>query len=178
MTTRQGRVNQPTDGEPKERFVDFLEVVTGMQFAPLNYPMGRVVLIEDSADYAFLVRRAFQKSCPGEEILHFSHGTEALDFFANVPAGEEGEAAWLVLTDLQMPEVNGFQVLSALKSNPRFCDLPIIVLTTSDSPSDRARSFALGAQDFITKPARIEDLRSTLKAVCGGFRGDEVVQSI
>jgi DNA-binding response OmpR family regulator len=135
--------------------------------------MGRIVLIEDSADYAFLVQRAFQTSCPGEEILHFSHGADALGFFASVPSGEEEHAAWLVLTDLQMPELNGFQVLSALKSNPRFSALPIVILTTSDSQSDREKSLALGAEDFITKPARIEELRGTLKALCKEFRGNE-----
>jgi len=87
------------------------------------------------------------------------------------PDGETGTAAArsllpdLIILDVMMPGMNGYQVCRALKADPATADRPILVLTAKDEPSDRFWAQEVGANDFLTKPVdlpelirRIEDL--------------------
>lgn len=69
----------------------------------------------------------------------------------------------LILPDLNMTRLSGFEVLAELRSSPAYQDLPVVVLTTSDSPPDQARCLSLGANAFLTKPASPQALRLLLK---------------
>lgn len=82
-----------------------------------------------------------------------ANGREALDMI-------EKERPSLVLLDLMMPEIDGYEVLTRLRSNPATEDLRIIILSALNSNEDIIKGFNLGANDFITKPIILEKLTS------------------
>ncbi|MBQ0095231.1 MAG: response regulator [Bacteroidetes bacterium] len=82
-----------------------------------------------------------------------ANGREALDMI-------EKERPSLVLLDLMMPEIDGYEVLTRLRSNPATEDLRIIILSALNSNEDIVKGFNLGANDFITKPIILEKLTS------------------
>lgn len=82
-----------------------------------------------------------------------ANGREALDMI-------EKERPSLVLLDLMMPEIDGYEVLTRLRSNPETEDLRIIILSALNSNEDIVKGFNLGANDFITKPIILEKLTS------------------
>ena len=100
-------------------------------------------------------------------LLAFKLKNEGLDFLA-ASSGQEGcELAashhpGLVLLDLNMPGMDGFQTLKALKNDPRTIDIPVIVLSGNSKPEDKVRAFELGAMDFVTKPFDIHELRARI----------------
>jgi len=82
-----------------------------------------------------------------------ANGREALDFIAkNKPS--------LVLLDLMMPEIDGYEVLKRLRENPETKDLRVVILSALNSNEDIVKGFSLGANDFITKPIILEKLTS------------------
>ena len=82
-----------------------------------------------------------------------NNGREALDFIAkNKPS--------LVLLDLMMPEIDGYEVLKRLRENPNTKDLRVVILSALNSNEDIVKGFSLGANDFITKPIILEKLTS------------------
>jgi CheY-like chemotaxis protein len=111
-----------------------------------------ILLLEDEPADAYLVKMALKENKILANLHHVVDGCEGLDFlqkvgkYANVPRPD------LILLDLNMPRMNGGEFLTAIKSNPMFSDIPVIVLTTSDVESDVVRSYKLGATSFITKP--------------------------
>ncbi|MEN9784986.1 MAG: hypothetical protein RLZZ299_250 [Pseudomonadota bacterium] len=105
---------------------------------------------EDDADDGLLTLRALRKAGVVDGVQWVRDGDEALAVLQASPSG--AERVRLVLLDLQMPRLGGFEVLRALKENPRTRDIPVVVFTSSAHESDRERSLALGAAAFVTKP--------------------------
>ena len=76
----------------------------------------------------------------------------------------------LIVCDLKMPVMDGYEVLAALRRDPRLADIPLIVLTAQSEPSQVRRGMNLGADDYLTKPVNLEDLLSTIQARLGRRR--------
>jgi CheY-like chemotaxis protein len=118
---------------------------------PVAPQSSRILLIEDSDADVFLVRRALNGVLPYE--LQLARDGEAafgfLDGWADDPAAEWPD---LILLDLNLPRIDGFQVLSRIRQNPRLAAIPVIVMTSSDSPADREKMFRLGATVYFRKP--------------------------
>lgn len=118
-----------------------------------------ILLVEDSEDDILIIQRAFKKVKMTNEIYIVHDGQEALDFifhegkYAEVKPPTPG----LILLDINMPKMNGFQVLEKLKSHPAYKIIPIIMLTVSDREEDIIRSYQNGAVSYITKPMSFED---------------------
>jgi CheY-like chemotaxis protein len=120
-----------------------------------------ILAAEDSSDDVFLLREAFKKSAPDSRLLFVSDGSEAVAYLK----GEDGFAnrsefpfPHVLLLDLNMPRMNGFEVLSWLREDPRCCGLMVHVLTASSREADVQRAYALRANSFIVKPNRFNDL--------------------
>jgi CheY-like chemotaxis protein len=105
---------------------------------------------EDDADDGMLTLRALRKAGVVDGVRWVRDGDEALAVLQAAPS--VGARVRLVLLDLQMPRLGGFEVLRALKANPRTRDIPVVVFTSSAHDQDRERSLALGAAAFVTKP--------------------------
>lgn len=132
-----------------------------------------IVLIEDDDGHATLVERNLRRAGISNGFVRFHDGQQALDyFFGPAPiSGATGSAAepaldayppredlmnFVVLLDLKMPRVDGFEVLRRLKESPQTAAVPVIVLTTTDDPREIARCYELGCNVYITKPVEYD----------------------
>jgi CheY-like chemotaxis protein len=105
--------------------------------------MGRVLVVDDEPDVLLLCRLNLQQR--GHELLEASNGTTALEL------ARERHPEVIVL-DLMLPGMNGYEVLESLKQDERTSDIPVLVLTAKSLRADRERSHGLGASGFLTKP--------------------------
>ena len=69
----------------------------------------------------------------------------------------------IILTDINMPDINGLELLSFLKKHPDYCTIPVVIISTEKSEADRKRGLALGADDYLTKPFHPQDLQSMIR---------------
>jgi CheY-like chemotaxis protein len=111
-----------------------------------------VLLVEDDPGDVMMTREAFQDYKLHNELHVVSDGAEAMAFLR-----QEGEYAGrprpdLVLLDLNLPRMDGRQVLESIKSDPDLASIPVVVLTTSENEDDVLRSYSLHANAYVTKP--------------------------
>jgi CheY-like chemotaxis protein len=113
-----------------------------------------IVLAEDDDGHATLIERNLQRSGVVNGVIRVKDGQEALDLvrgegtFADQPP--RGNV--LLLLDINMPRVDGVEVLRRIKSDPRTNAIPIIMLTTTDDPREIERCYQLGCSVYVTKP--------------------------
>jgi two-component system response regulator len=105
-----------------------------------------ILLVEDNPDDVELTRRAFEKSKMLNEIVVASTGQEALDYLST------GVAPSVVLLDLNLPKIDGLEVLRRIRSNERTKRLPVVILTTSTEEKDLISGYDLGANSYVRKP--------------------------
>lgn len=132
--------------------------------------LGPVLLAEDNADYALLVRLAFKDARIGNPLHVVGDGDAAVEYLSACPPREErgGQPRpSLILLDLSLPGRSGFDVLEWLRTQPRFECLPVIVLTSSSDPGDMEHARALGVADYVVKPTRFADLVTVLASLAG-----------
>jgi chemotaxis family two-component system response regulator Rcp1 len=120
----------------------------------------RILLAEDNDGDIFLVRRALEQRGVPHELTVARNGEEALALLERAEHGPDSEAPRLILLDLNLPKIDGAQVLSRLRKTAAFSATPVIVLTSSDSPKDRESALALGANVYFRKPT---DLQSFMR---------------
>jgi CheY-like chemotaxis protein len=73
----------------------------------------------------------------------------------------------LILLDLMMPEPNGFEVCKMLRADPNFAKTPIVIITAMDDNASKETAFSAGANDYLTKPFRMDDLAQTIQTLLG-----------
>jgi two-component system chemotaxis response regulator CheY len=122
-------------------------------------PDNKILIIEDSPTMRQLISFAL-KRLPGVRIVEATDGVDGLKKLSS-------EKFDLILTDINMPIMDGLKLVSLVRSDANYRAVPIVVITTEGAQEDRERALALGANDYITKPIqanRILDLaRSLLK---------------
>ena len=116
----------------------------------------RILLVEDNAGDVYLVRRALEGYGLADDLIVAQNGEIALQLLAQAVADPPGKTPQLVLLDLNLPKVDGTQVLSHIRHNETLATTPVIILTSSDLPSDRERALALGANLYIKKPTDLQ----------------------
>jgi len=126
----------------------FKEVQEGASMA-----QGKILAVDDSDTELAVLSAPLRRQ--GYTVVTASNAEQAL-------AELEREAPDLMLLDVIMPGVNGFQFCRSLRKDPRFAKLPIIIVTSKDQPSDRAWGLRQGASEYLTKPVRMEDLIATV----------------
>ena len=136
------------------------------------HSLKRILLVEDSVADAELAMRALEESHLANEVLHLRDGVEALDYlyrrgdFADRPEGHPA----LVLLDLNMPRLDGTEVLRQLKSDPAMRMIPIVIMTSSREEGDLLASYALGVNAYVVKPVNFREFFDAVKQV-GSFWG-------
>lgn len=113
------------------------------------------LVIDDSVDVHRLLRARLKPE--GLELVQALSGPEGLTLAVSKPPS-------VVLLDLDMPEMDGFEVLRNLKENPATQHVPVIVLSGLQSPQDKVTAFDLGAVDYVTKPFDLTELRVRVRA--------------
>jgi chemotaxis family two-component system response regulator Rcp1 len=122
----------------------------------MNDQVIRILLAEDNDGDIFLVRRALEKRGLRHELIVARNGEEALKLLERPGSAPSTEAPNLILLDLNLPKVDGAQVLSHLRKTEAFSATPVIVFTSSDSPKDRESALALGATLYFRKPTDLQ----------------------
>lgn len=127
---------------------------------------GVVLLVEDDPHDALVVERSFQGSGLKVSLIKARDGKEALDYLLEkVPHGEPGSVPRLILLDLKLPLMDGFEFLEEVKAIPRFSSIPVVVFTSSTELEDVKRAYELGASAYLVKPLRFEDFVEMMKVV-------------
>jgi CheY-like chemotaxis protein len=123
-----------------------------------------VLYVEDDGNDAFLLQLAFERAGVANAVRVAKDGQEAVDYLSG--SGDFGNRErhplpCLMLLDLNLPRLNGMEVLRWVRGETRLKDLPVVVFTSSNQPSDRRQALEYGANDYIVKPlnmARMEEL--------------------
>ncbi len=124
-----------------------------------------ILLAEDDEGHGNLVQRNLKRSGFVNEIVHVRDGQEALDYIRcqgsyaeRVPNGP-----LLLLLDINMPRVDGVEVLRQIKTDHRTAKIPAIMLTTTDDPREIDRCYQLGCSVYVTKPVAYEEFIEAVK---------------
>lgn len=121
--------------------------------------MKHILVVEDSSTTRSMIRAAL----------------EEIEDFSSVEAGTGFEALKtlptqnfdLIITDINMPDINGLELISFVKNHPSYKDIPLLIVSTERSEEDVKRGMELGASGYITKPFRPEDLCEIVKKTLG-----------
>ena len=124
-----------------------------------------ILLVEDTDNDVIITQRAFKKVKVTNDLYIVRDGQEALDFIFHEGKYAETKppTPGLILLDINMPKINGFQVLERLKSNPVYKIIPIVMITVSDRDEDIVRSYNGGAVSYITKPVNFESFVNVIE---------------
>jgi len=132
-----------------------------MTHAPPDIPI--VLLVEDDEADAHLIRLAFKKSRLRADLHHVVDGVDALAFLQRADDRfRDAPRPHLILLDLNMPRMDGHELLTRIKADEDLRAIPVVVLTTSDVEREVRTSYAAGAAGYIVKPAEIDELIASI----------------
>ncbi len=124
-----------------------------------------ILLVEDNPDDVTLTLRALKKGHILNEVMVAEDGAKALDFLfgkgefeGRDPAARPG----VILLDLKLPKVGGFEVLEAIKNDPLLKRVPVVILTSSRQEEDVVKGYDLGANSYIRKPINFDTFIETV----------------
>lgn len=119
--------------------------------------MKSILLVEDSATTRSLIRAVIEEI--GDfDIVEAPTGFDALKL---LPAQDFD----MVVTDINMPDINGLELINFVKGNPRYNHIPLIIVTTERSEEDKKRGMALGATAYVTKPFKAPELQGIIRKI-------------
>jgi CheY-like chemotaxis protein len=125
--------------------------MTGRASEPVD-----ILLVEDSPGDVRLTREALRDSNVQLELHVASDGIEAMEFLGREGRFDSAPRPNLILLDLNLPRLGGREVLEAIKCDPSLMDIPVIILTTSESLADVMQSYRLHANCYVTKPVDLD----------------------
>ena len=125
----------------------------------------QVLLVEDDLADVALMESAFADHVVATELHHVADGADALDFLRRVGAYTDAPRPDLILLDLNMPRIDGRQVLAAVKADEDLKTIPVVVFTTSATPADIGSSYEAHANAYVTKPINLADFERVLAEI-------------
>ena len=133
----------------------------------MNLNSIEVLLVEDNINDAELAIRELKKHNLSNNLFHVKDGEEALEFIM-ATGRYEGQrdiqsTPKLILLDIQMPKVNGIEVLQQIKANDKLKTVPVVILTSSKEDPDIKKCYALGANSYIVKPVNFMGFAEAIK---------------
>jgi CheY-like chemotaxis protein len=123
-----------------------------------------ILLVEDDPGDVLMTREALAESKVLNELQVVSDGREAIDFLTEAAEGRTVRPD-LVLLDLNLPRVDGREVLQFIKTQDRLRRIPVVILTTSSAEEDIVRSYDLHANAYVTKPVDFEQFMDVVRKV-------------
>lgn len=121
----------------------------------------KVVLVDDDEDDRLFFSDALQEIEINTDLREFNNGQELLDYLSN----SNNQLPQLIFLDLNMPVMDGFECLKEIRKNPNLQDLVVAIYSTSSSERDIEETFVNGANIYINKPNKFEDLKKTIAQV-------------
>ena len=125
-----------------------------------------ILLAEDDDGHATLTRRNIERAGFGGEVVRLRDGQELLDSLEQERERGFAGRRLVVLLDIRMPKIDGFEALSRIKSNPRTQPIPVYMFTTTDNPTEISRAFRLGCNAWVTKPVAYDAFATTVGRLC------------
>jgi len=126
-----------------------------------------ILLVEDDPGHARLIEKNLRRSNITNEIVPLSNGQQAVDYLfgEGVYANAKRPSPMLVMLDLNMPMLDGYQVLRRMKSDERTRRIPVVILTTTDDAREVQRCYDLGCNVYITKPVDYEQFAEAIRKI-------------
>jgi two-component system response regulator len=134
----------------------------------MPYNEVEILFVEDSSEDAMLTMRALKKSGFANKLYHVKDGAQALDFLycrGDYALRNTKEKPKLILLDLKMPKISGFEVLEKIKSDPALKSIAVVILSSSKEDPDIQRCYALGANSYIAKPVESDNFFNAIKEI-------------
>lgn len=124
-----------------------------------------ILLAEDDPGHSRLIEKNLRRAGLNNTIVKMSEGQQVLDYLFGGDLSEDvsDQHHLLILLDLNMPGVDGFEVLKALKRDSKLATIPVIVLTTTDDKREIAKCYELGCNAYVTKPVEYEQFAKTVQ---------------
>jgi CheY-like chemotaxis protein len=132
--------------------------IGGKQAMSVSRKPETLLLVEDDAGHALLIEKNLRRAGVTEKIVVLEDGKKAVDYLLKQGsyAALPDAAPALVLLDLNLPVLTGYQVLKIIRSDERTKKIPVAVLTTTDNPAEASRCRELGCDLYITKPVEYD----------------------
>ncbi len=133
-----------------------------------------ILLVEDDRDDVFIFRRALETARIGNPVEVVTSGQEAVDYLSHEGKYEDSEKyplPFVIFLDLKLPYLDGFEVLSWIKQQPRLKSIVVVVLTGSDETRDHQKAYALGARSYLVKPPQAKDIRQFIDSMTSYWGG-------
>jgi CheY-like chemotaxis protein len=124
-----------------------------------------ILLVEDSPSDAKLTAKTFKKAKVLNRLHIVEDGVEAMDFLHQLGDYQDAPRPDLILLDLNLPKKDGRKVLAEIKEDPTLQNIPVVVLTTSESEEDILKSYKLRANCYITKPVTLQRFIKVVESI-------------
>ena len=126
-----------------------------------------ILLVEDEEDHARLIKQSLKKANVLNPITWVRNGVEAMEYITKTGQYEHEKPPTpaLVLLDIKMPLMNGFEVLKKIKTNDKYKTVPVVILTTTSLSEDIKKAMELGANDYIVKPVKFSDFTKKVQSL-------------
>ena len=126
---------------------------------------SEVLLVEDSHGDVRLTREALKEGGAASHLSVVGDGSEALKFLRRDGKYASVNRPDLILLDLNLPKVSGYEVLHEVKTDPELKCIPVVVLTTSTAKEDILGSYSLNANCYVTKPLELEQFMNVIRSI-------------
>jgi CheY-like chemotaxis protein len=127
-----------------------------------------ILLVEDNPDHVLIIKRGLEGNNVANEICVANDGQEAMDYLLHqgqyCDAGKAPRPG-LILLDIKLPKLDGFEVLSRIKRDPSLKSIPVIILTSSDQEVDIAKGYLQGANSYVSKPMQFSEFVKKVREV-------------
>jgi CheY-like chemotaxis protein len=128
--------------------------------------MTSILLVEDLDDDYLLLARAFSRAKIAADFIRAKDGLEAKDLLSGILAARpQKRLPAFVLTDIKMPNMNGFELLAWIRAHEYLSRLPVIVLSSSNADVDIAKAYDLGANGYVVKPGSPAETEASARAI-------------
>jgi len=121
----------------------------------------KILMVEDDHGHAKLIEKNIRRANISNEIVHFDAGQPALDYLFSQEVLANGPL--LILLDLNLPDMQGTEILAEVKRDERLRRAPVVVLTTTDDKTEIQRCYDLGCNVYITKPVDYESFAAAIR---------------
>ena len=124
-----------------------------------DIPKVTILLVEDDPGHARLIEKNLRRANLTNDIVHVTDGQQAIDYLF----GNGRPSSLLVLLDLNLPVLDGYQVLERMRNDESTKRIPVIILTTTDDTREVARCYELGCNVYVTKPVDYEQFSDAIR---------------
>lgn len=141
----------------------------------MDYSKTVIYMADDDADDRYYMRQSLRNIYPAVTIVEAQDGSELMEMLVSWSREPTHQPVHLILLDVNMPKMNGLEVLTALKANPLLCHIPAVMVSTSDEAVLIDTAYQNGASGYLKKPMSYSHLDQITKAVGIYFEGTTAV---